>query len=268
MQINSEHSFLLAATLGKPGRAVKSSTDPQGAATPLQVSDSQAGSDADPESTPVAQTRVLPQFTTGRDVANAVSFGQTQQAYLQMMRKALSRMSELAVQAQDKSLSSSELEEADEEFSDLGEYIELLASKDFNGFNLFVTPGRSQNPGVRAGGPSMSPVNLSVQAYARPLEGGLTDAGSARDASAATQAALSQLATEELGVTKRVDTLFSIAGELSELDPQPVTAELSNPAAETRWADSVPLFELFAQPGMALSTQANVSPSAVSRLLA
>jgi len=71
------------------------------------------------------------------NVANAVSFNQTQDGYLQQVNTALDRMSELAVQAQDVTKSSSDLKLYNNEFSTLATYVNTVATQSFNGVSLF-----------------------------------------------------------------------------------------------------------------------------------
>jgi flagellin len=71
------------------------------------------------------------------NVANALSFSQTQDGYLQQVSNALNRMSELAVQAQDVTKSDSDRSLYNQEFQTLATYINNVGTKDFNGVSLF-----------------------------------------------------------------------------------------------------------------------------------
>jgi len=71
------------------------------------------------------------------NVANALSFSQTQDGYLQQVSNALDRMSELAVQAQDVTKSDSDRQLYNQEFQTLATYINGVGNKDFNGVTLF-----------------------------------------------------------------------------------------------------------------------------------
>ncbi len=73
----------------------------------------------------------------GNNVANATSFSQTQDGYLQQVSNALNRMSELAVQAQDVTKSDSDRTLYNQEFQTLATYINGVGAKDFNGVSLF-----------------------------------------------------------------------------------------------------------------------------------
>ena len=71
------------------------------------------------------------------NVSNAISFSQTQDGFLKKVSKALDRMSELSVLAQDVTKSDSDRALYDKEFQTLSSYITDLAGKDFNGVSLF-----------------------------------------------------------------------------------------------------------------------------------
>ena len=71
------------------------------------------------------------------NLGNATSFTQTQVGYLQQIGKVLGRMSELAVQAQDVTLTDNDRAVYNEEFQSLAHYVSDAATKDFNGVSLF-----------------------------------------------------------------------------------------------------------------------------------
>jgi flagellin len=68
---------------------------------------------------------------------DAISFSQTQDGYLQQVTSALDRMSELAVQAQDVTKSSSERALYNNEFQSLASYVDSVGTQSFNGISLF-----------------------------------------------------------------------------------------------------------------------------------
>jgi flagellin len=71
------------------------------------------------------------------NVANGVSFTQTQDGYLQKVGKALDRMSELAIMAKDGTKADADRSLYNQEFAVLAGFITDTASKDFNGVPLF-----------------------------------------------------------------------------------------------------------------------------------
>ena len=71
------------------------------------------------------------------NIANAISFSQTQDGFLQKVQKSLDRMSEITVLAQDATKSSSDLSNYAAEFTQLQNYISDIVTKLFNGVSLF-----------------------------------------------------------------------------------------------------------------------------------
>src|SRR6185503_12124325 len=72
------------------------------------------------------------------NVGNAISFSQTQDGYLSKVGKALNRMSELTILAQDATKSDTDRSLYNGEFQTLAAYITDLGTKDFNGVSLFA----------------------------------------------------------------------------------------------------------------------------------
>ncbi len=71
------------------------------------------------------------------NIANAISFSQTQDGFLQKVQKSLDRMSEITVLAQDATKSASDLSNYAAEFTQLQSYISDIVTKLFNGVSLF-----------------------------------------------------------------------------------------------------------------------------------
>jgi len=75
-----------------------------------------------------------------RTLGNAISFAQTQDGYLQKVQKALDRMSELSLLAQDATKTNADRENYDSEFQHLVEFINEAFQAKFNDVNLFGAP--------------------------------------------------------------------------------------------------------------------------------
>ena len=67
------------------------------------------------------------------NLGNAMSLTQTQDGYLQNIDNALTRMTELAMMAQDNTKQSDDLALYNEEFQQLMDYVRSTSDKDFNG---------------------------------------------------------------------------------------------------------------------------------------
>ena len=84
------------------------------------------------------------------NVINAISFTQTQDGYLKKIAKALDRMSELTLLAQDVTKGDSDRALYNTEFSQLSAYVNNSATKEFNGVSLFATARRPPSGGHHA----------------------------------------------------------------------------------------------------------------------
>ena len=82
-----------------------------------------------------SQTRRLDALV--QNTGNLISFLQTQEGFLQKVSKALDRMSELSVLAKDATKSSADVSLYTQEFNGLGDFINNVMNKKFNGVNLF-----------------------------------------------------------------------------------------------------------------------------------
>ena len=71
------------------------------------------------------------------NIANAMSFTQTQDGYLKTINTALTRMGELSLLAQDATLSNTDKNLYDKEFQQLKDFMARAKTKQFNGIDLF-----------------------------------------------------------------------------------------------------------------------------------
>jgi flagellin len=100
------------------------------------------------------------------NVANATSFVQTQDGYLKKIGKALDRMSELSILAQDATKSDSDRMLYNKEFSELQSYIATNVDKEFNGVSLFSPTALDVTIDSEGGSFSMAGIDVSVAPYA------------------------------------------------------------------------------------------------------
>src|SRR5687767_9761062 len=130
------------------------------------------------------------------NVANAVSFTQTQDGYLQKIGKALNRMSELSVMAQDVTKSDADRALYDAEFQTLGAYITDASDKEFNGIQLFS--GAALNVTSDGDGDtfSMTAISLGSPEYAGAIGSNLTTTANAVSALNNVKAAITKLAAD------------------------------------------------------------------------
>lgn len=100
------------------------------------------------------QSRVLGSQEAIKNVANAISFSQTQDGYLGQIGAALDRMSTLSILAQDTTKTGSDLANYDAEFQTLSTYVQSATAQDFNGVSLFS--GSALNVTIDGSGNSFS----------------------------------------------------------------------------------------------------------------
>jgi flagellin len=202
------------------------------------------------------------------NVSNAISFNQTQDGFLQKVTKALDRMSELSVLAQDVTKTDDDRALYNAEFTQLGAYIDDLATKEFNGVALFdgaalgVTTDDDGNTFDTTG------VDLAAAAYTDATGSTVDTAANAATALTNVKAAIEQLATDRANVGANISVLNSYNEQLGVLRDN-----LS--AANSRIKDvdvaeestNFARYNILVQAGTAMLAQANAQPQAALRLL-
>src|SRR5690349_19402067 len=99
------------------------------------------------------------------NVGNAISFNQTQDGFLKKASKALNRMSELSILAQDITKTDADRALYNAEFTTLGAYIDDIATKQFNGVDLFGGADLDVTTDSDANTFTMTGVDLAAAAY-------------------------------------------------------------------------------------------------------
>jgi flagellin len=202
------------------------------------------------------------------NVTNAISFNQTQDGFMSKVSKALDRMSELAILSQDVTKGDDDRDLYQKEFSKLGDYIDDLATKDFNGVSLFSGNALSVTIDSDGNTFSMDGVQLTASAYSTATGGDVSTTAGAATALTNVKAAIKQLATdratvgsnvarlnytnEQLGVLR--DNLSAANSRIKDVD----VAEESTQFAR---------YNILVQAGTAMLAQANATPQSALRLL-
>jgi len=202
------------------------------------------------------------------NISNSISYNQTQNGYLQQVGTALSRMSELSVQAQDTTKSSSDLTDYNAEFGKLGAYINDISTKDFNGVSLFA--GTAQNVTTDSEGHTVSTsgVNLAATAYTNATGAAVDTAAHAVAAQTKVTAAINQLSTDQgnIGANESVltsynNTLSVLSNNLSSASSQITDVDVAKES--TNFAK----LNILVQSGTAMLAQANQLPQMVLKLI-
>jgi flagellin len=202
------------------------------------------------------------------NVGNAISFSQTQDGYIQKVNDAFSRMSELAVLAQDVTKSTSDRSLYNQEFTALGSYVSNVATKDFNGVSLFNGTTLNVTTDSDANTFAMKGIDLSNTTYTTATTDNISSISGAQQALTDVKGAISQLASDRANIGSNQESLTYYSSQLSSLKNN-----LS--AANSRITDvdvaqestSYAKYNILVQSGTAMLAQANSLPQSVLKLL-
>jgi len=206
------------------------------------------------------------------NISNAVSFTQTQDGFLKKTQKALDRMSELAVLAQDITKTTSDLELYNKEFAELGTYIQDIASKDFNGVSLFTGANNEVTKDSDANKYSMKFVNLSDSTYTAAtttaVTNGITTAALANTALTSVKSAIVKLSADRAQIGANLTRLNYTNEQLAVQKTNLMSAnsrikDVDVAQESTEYAR----YNILVQSGTAMLAQANQQPQAALRLL-
>ena len=202
------------------------------------------------------------------NVRNSISFAQTQDGYLKKVAKALDRMSELAVLAQDVTKLDADRALYNTEYGKLAAYVADLGGKQFNGVDLFWANSLSVTTDSDGG------TFLAVHASRFRAPATAANAlGVGTAATALASVALIKTATTELAVDRSVvGSTLSVLGSYNEqlagLNDNLTAAnsrikDVDMAEESTRFAR----YNILVQAGTAMLAQANTGPQSVLRLL-
>lgn len=202
------------------------------------------------------------------NVGNATSFAQTQDGFLQKVSKALDRMSELAISAQDVTKTDADRALYDSEFQTLGAYITDVAGKDFNGVSLFGTTDLSVTTDGDSGTFSMTHIDLGAGAYTTATGSNVGTTAAAQTALTNVKAAITQLATDRATIGASMTRLSYTSDQLGVLSDNLSAAnsritDVDIAKESTQYAR----YNILVQSGTAMLAQANAVPNSMLKLL-
>ena len=203
------------------------------------------------------------------NVGNAISFSQTQDGYIQKVNDAFSRMSELSVLAQDVTKTTSDRALYQQEFIALGNYINNVATKDFNGVSLFDGATLNVTTDSEANTFAMSGINLNGNVtYTTATADDITTIAGALTALADVKTAISQLASDRANIGSNEESLAYYNDQLSSLKNNLSAAnsritDVDVASESTNYAK----YNILVQSGTAMLAQANSLPQSVLKLL-
>jgi flagellin len=202
------------------------------------------------------------------NIGNAVSFSQTQDGYLQQVSSALDRMSELAIQAQDITKSTSDRSLYNQEFKTLGSYINDVAKKDFNGVTLFDGATLTVTIDSNANSFSMAGVSLGAAVYSSLAADSIASAASAQAALTAVQSAITQLGQDRAAIGANIETLTMYSNQLGTLNNNLSAANSAIMDVDVaQESTTYARYNILVQTGTAMLAQANSLPQSVLKLL-
>lgn len=204
----------------------------------------------------------------GRNVSNAVSFSQTQDGFMGKVAKALDRMSELAILAQDVTKSNNDRVLYDNEFTTLAAYVTNVATKDFNGVSLFSATALNVTVDSEGGTFVMAALNIGSATYTAINSATVATAGGAVTALSTVKTAITQLASDRATAGASLARLQFTSEQLSVLRDNLSAAnsrikDVDVAEESTAYAKS----NILVQSGTAMLAQANSLPQSVLKLM-
>jgi len=203
------------------------------------------------------------------NIGNAVSFNQTQDGYLQQVNNALGRMSELSVQAQDVTKSDADRALYQQEFQTLANYVNNVATKDFNGVSLFSGASLAVTTDSDANTFSSTGVDLTSATYKGLASDSIGTTAGAVTALTDVKAAITQLASDRANIGSNIEALNNYSNQLSTLNNNLSAAnsqimDVDIAQESTNYAKQ----NILVQTGTAMLAQANALPQIALKLLA
>jgi flagellin len=197
------------------------------------------------------------------NVSNAVSFSQTQDGYLKKIAKALDRMSELSVMAQDVTKGPADVALYQTEFAAQANFINDMATKQFNGTGLLDNTTR--NVTVDSEGATFAMVGVNGASYNLAASNLTTGAAVAQ---AAVTAMINVVATDRANVGANISVLSSYNDQNAVLRDNLTAAnsrikDVDVAEESTMFAKS----NILVQAGTAMLAQANSVPQSVLKLI-
>ena len=211
------------------------------------------------------------------NVANAMSFTNTQDGYLKRVSKTLNRMSELAMLSLDGTKSDGDRTLYQNEFTQLNDYITNVGGKEFNGVSLFSSSNVvSVIDSEGTASINMTGVNLSSATYAAVV--GSTIPSVAPSSIATTLAATGALSSIRTAITQLAGDRATIGAFQSRLNManDELAATIENFTAASSVIKDVDVARestefsrqnILNQSTTAMLAQANQLPQSVLRLL-
>jgi flagellin len=202
------------------------------------------------------------------NIADAVSFNQTQDGYLTQVTSALDRMSELSVQAQDVTKSNSDRSLYQQEFSTLATYVNNVSTENFNGVSLFNGTSLNVTIDSNGGGFAMTGVDLTSTTFSSLTTASVGTISGAQAAETSVSNAITEVGVLSAGLGANEETLNDYSSQLATLNNNLAAANSTimdvNVATES---SNYAKENILVQTGTAMLAQANAVPQIALKLI-
>ena len=212
------------------------------------------------------------------NIANAMSFTQTQDGYLKTINTALTRMGELSLLAQDATLSNADRNLYDKEFQQLKDFMARAKTKQFNGIDLFSSNNIEVSIDSSRSAFVIPPVDLNSESFS------FVDANADdEDYEPANLKTLRKAKESQAFVSKAVSEVALARAQIGAIQSRLVFTEaqlrstkenLSNAMSRindvnvAEEATQYARYQILVQSGTSMLSQANAMPKTVLQLLA
>jgi flagellin len=202
------------------------------------------------------------------NVANAMSFTNTQDGYLKRISNTLNRMSELAMLSLDGTKSDADRALYENEFDQLSSYITNVAGKEFNGVNLFSAATVSSVIDSEGTTFDMSGVNLGASTYTNVTGSSIASTSSATTALSNVRLAIDQLASDRATIGAYQSRLNMANDQLAAtIENFTAASSVIKDVDVARESTEFSRQNILNQSTTAMLAQANQLPQSVLRLL-
>lgn len=202
------------------------------------------------------------------NIGDALALNQTQDGYLSQVTNALNRMSELSIQAQDVTKSDADRALYDQEFNTLAQYVNNVATKEFNGVSLFDGANLSVTTDSDANTFTMTGVDLTGTTFTNLSTDSVGTTAGAITALADVKSAITALAADRANIGANMEALNNYSNQLATLNTNLSAAnsaimDVDVAQESTQYAK----YNILVQSGTAMLAQANSLPQSVLKLL-
>ena len=202
------------------------------------------------------------------NVANAMSFTNTQDGYLKRVSKTLNRMSELAMLSLDGTKSDSDRALYENEFAQLSDYITNVGGKEFNGVTLFSSANVTSVIDSEGTPFNMTGVDLASLTYTNVTISSIATTAGATTALSAIRTAITQLAADRATIGAFQSRLNMANDQLSAtIENFTAASSVIKDVDVARESTEFSRQNILNQSTTAMLAQANQLPQSVMRLL-